>query len=91
MGISDSNGGNKKGHRTNRCPFLRGAGGIRTREPVRANAFRVRPVMTASIRLHVEISPLNTYFIVRWGFWQELIFLKQKSKSISLQTVAKSS
>ena len=29
-----------------------GDGGIRTHEPVRANAFRVRPVMTTSIRLH---------------------------------------
>ncbi len=29
-----------------------GDGGIRTLEPVKANAFRVRPVMTASIRLH---------------------------------------
>ncbi len=29
-----------------------GDGGIRTLVPRRANAFRVRPVMTASIRLH---------------------------------------
>ena len=29
-----------------------GDGGIRTRVPRRANAFRVRPVMTTSIRLH---------------------------------------
>ena len=33
--------------------FLRGDGGIRTLVPRRANAFRVRPVMTASIRLLV--------------------------------------
>ena len=61
----------KKRHRF-RDVFLRGAGGIRTREPVRANAFRVRPVMTTSIRLHVEKSPLNTYFIVWNIFLQEL-------------------
>lgn len=32
-----------------------GDGGIRTLVPRRANAFRVRPVMTASIRLHIHI------------------------------------
>ena len=32
--------------------FCSGDGGIRTRVPRRANAFRVRPVMTTSIRLH---------------------------------------
>ena len=32
-----------------------GDGEIRTHVPVRANAFRVRPVMTASIRLRVEL------------------------------------
>lgn len=32
---------------------LRGVGGIRTLVPRRANAFRVRPVMTASIQLHI--------------------------------------
>ena len=31
-----------------------GDGGIRTRVPRRANAFRVRPVMTASIRLRIN-------------------------------------
>ena len=31
--------------------LVSGDGGIRTREPRRANAFRVRPVMTTSIRL----------------------------------------
>ena len=30
-----------------------GDGEIRTLEPERANAFRVRPVMTTSIRLHI--------------------------------------
>ncbi len=30
-----------------------GVGGIRTLVPRRANAFRVRPVMTTSIRLHI--------------------------------------
>ena len=34
--------------------FFGGDGGIRTHEPVRANAFRVRPVMTTSIRLHMR-------------------------------------
>ena len=33
--------------------FTSGDGGIRTLVPRRANAFRVRPVMTASIRLPV--------------------------------------
>ena len=33
--------------------FFRGDGGIRTLVPRRANAFRVRPVMTASIRLRI--------------------------------------
>ena len=32
--------------------FFDGDGGIRTLVPRRANAFRVRPVMTTSIRLH---------------------------------------
>ena len=32
-----------------------GDGGIRTLVPRRANAFRVRPVMTASIRLHKTV------------------------------------
>ncbi len=32
--------------------FFRADGGIRTLVPRRANAFRVRPVMTTSIRLH---------------------------------------
>lgn len=32
---------------------FRGDGGIRTLVPRRANAFRVRPVMTASIRLQL--------------------------------------
>ena len=35
--------------------FFGGDGEIRTHVPVRANAFRVRPVMTASIRLRVEL------------------------------------
>ena len=30
-----------------------GDGGIRTHVPRKANAFRVRPVMTTSIRLHI--------------------------------------
>ena len=29
-------------------------GGIRTHEPIKANAFRVRPVMTTSIRLQIN-------------------------------------
>ncbi len=32
-----------------------GDGGIRTHVPVKANAFRVRPVMTSSIRLHIYL------------------------------------
>ena len=36
--------------------FDSGAGGIRTLVPRRANAFRVRPVMTASIRLPADFS-----------------------------------
>ncbi len=34
--------------------FTSGVGGIRTLEPRRANAFRVRPVMTTSIQLHMN-------------------------------------
>ena len=34
--------------------FCGGDGEIRTHVPVRANAFRVRPVMTTSIRLHIN-------------------------------------
>ena len=33
--------------------LIGGDGEIRTLVPVKANAFRVRPVMTTSIRLHV--------------------------------------
>ena len=36
------------------CSCYGGDGGIRTLEPRRANAFRVRLVMTTSIRLHVH-------------------------------------
>ena len=36
-----------------KAPPKRADGGIRTLVPRRANAFRVRPVMTASIRLHL--------------------------------------
>ena len=32
-----------------------GDGGIRTHVPVKANAFRVRPVMTTSIRLQILV------------------------------------
>ena len=35
--------------------FYSGDGGIRTRVPRRANAFRVRPVMTTSIHLHMNL------------------------------------
>ena len=43
---------NEKGIWTCPYPFsIDGVGGIRTLVPRRANAFRVRPVMTASIRL----------------------------------------
>ena len=38
--------------------FDGGDGEIRTHVPVRANAFRVRPVMTTSIRLRVYFNPL---------------------------------
>ena len=33
--------------------YFGGEGGIRTHVPVKANAFRVRPVMTASILLRI--------------------------------------
>ncbi len=36
--------------------FFGGDGGIRTHVPVKANAFRVRPVMTTSIRLRIYVT-----------------------------------
>ena len=45
-----------------------GVGGIRTLVPWRANAFRVRPVMTASIRLHGLYN--LTYFNEKRPDWQ---------------------
>ncbi len=44
----------KKSHTIVRLFFFGGDGGIRTHEPVKANAFRVRPVMTTSIRLPIH-------------------------------------
>ena len=44
----------KHEYKANRVSFLKsGDGGIRTLVPRRANAFRVRPVMTTSIRLQI--------------------------------------
>ncbi len=43
-----------------------GDGGIRTLVPRRANAFRVRPVMTTSIRLHEELCmiSIHSFYII---------------------------
>ena len=59
-------------------PFLRGDGGIRTLVPRRANAFRVRPVMTASIRLHwaADFCRLNYYKVFRQTSQLLSIFFK---------------
>ena len=54
-------GQNKAQFRQSKCGFSNlqtrintdGEGGIRTHVPVRANAFRVRPVMTTSILLQI--------------------------------------
>ena len=46
--------------------LLSGDGGIRTLVPRRANAFRVRPVMTTSIRLHEELCmiSIHSFYII---------------------------
>ena len=52
----------KNGRFLSKLPFLcGGVGGIRTHVPVKANAFRVRPVMTASIPLQIVL----IYFITQ--------------------------
>ncbi len=59
--------------------FDGGDGEIRTHVPVRANAFRVRPVMTTSIRLRVYFNPL--FFSPKnrsKNFWREKQERKQK-------------
>ena len=40
-----------------------GEGGIRTHVPVKANAFRVRPVMSTSIRLRIYKTQNSLFFI----------------------------
>ena len=49
-------------------PIIGGGGGIRTHEPFRTTAFRVRPVMTTSILLHTFQSDTaltnNSYFTI---------------------------
>ena len=47
---------------------MSGDGGIRTRVPRRANAFRVRPVMTTSIRLQRKYLISISHFceFARW-------------------------
>ena len=53
-----------------------GDGGIRTLVPRRANAFRVRPVMTTSIQLHMIFSALTDIFLI-------IAFLLEKSSDNS--------
>ncbi len=43
---------------------MSGDGGIRTHVPRRANAFRVRPVMTTSIRLHIKAVDIHSFIII---------------------------
>ena len=52
--------------------FFGGGGGIRTHEPFRTTAFRVRPVMTTSILLHtfpseLPLSTNNIYFTTKYN------------------------
>ena len=57
-------------------PRKSGDGGIRTLVPRRANAFRVRPVMTTSIQLHMIFSALTDIFLI-------IAFLLEKSSDNS--------
>ena len=59
-----------------RLHFSNGDGGIRTLVPRRANAFRVRPVMTTSIQLHMIFSALTDIFLI-------IAFLLEKSSDNS--------
>ncbi len=58
-----------------RAVFLRGAGGIRTLVPRRANAFRVRPVMTTSIRLRTSLFYLKKIGMATPNFYFLFSFL----------------
>ena len=54
-------------------PQSGGDGGIRTHVPRKANAFRVRPVMTTSIRLHILFTLI--YYTITATFIQVLSWI----------------
>ena len=46
------------------CKFQSGEDGIRTHAPVKTNGFQDRPVMTASVPLHIRFVQREIYFII---------------------------